>query len=405
MAADDAHSRTRCVSRGNLLARRARYTCRVLNEALCAILIASLLTGCRFLGTVRPTVKIGLVAPFEGRYRYIGYDVIYAVRLALREANATGGIGGYSVELVAYDDGAEPGMAVEQARKLASDFAIVATIGHFREETTAAALDVYTEAGISLVAPAVLGEDVARAETSSFRLGPGAGAVASEALDHMEGLGTLQVALVTQGGPLGRYLQEDMRLDRLRLDTVVSTEDDEGLINVAASGVDAVFCDADPVIAGEVAAKLHRMGWTGLLLGGPELAASDFMAVAGQAAHGAIYVTPWPLPTDIAGSADFVTAYRTVSGEVPPGPLALPAYEAARILIDALSRDIAAHRVPTRRGTARELLATEREGLLGTITFGADHDWSDAPLYWYQVKLPDRVLSSTGSPGRSSMRR
>ena len=60
---------------------------------------------------VRPTVKIGLVAPFEGRYRYVGYDVFYAVRLALQEVNAAGGVGGYHVELVAYDDGADPAMA------------------------------------------------------------------------------------------------------------------------------------------------------------------------------------------------------------------------------------------------------------------------------------------------------
>src|SRR5437773_8430394 len=47
----------------------------------------------------RPIVKIGLVAPFEGRYRDVGYEVIYAVRLAVREANASGGVAGFAVEL------------------------------------------------------------------------------------------------------------------------------------------------------------------------------------------------------------------------------------------------------------------------------------------------------------------
>src|SRR5690349_15341217 len=65
-------------------------------------------------------VKIGLVAPFEGRYRSIGYDVIPAVRLAIREfakENATR----LSVELVAYDDGGVPERALLQAQKLVSD--------------------------------------------------------------------------------------------------------------------------------------------------------------------------------------------------------------------------------------------------------------------------------------------
>ncbi len=49
------------------------------------------------------TVKIGLVAPFEGSYRSIGYDAVYAARLVVREINATGGIDGVRLELVAYD--------------------------------------------------------------------------------------------------------------------------------------------------------------------------------------------------------------------------------------------------------------------------------------------------------------
>ena len=47
------------------------------------VLILVLLTGC--LQTPPHVVKIGLVAPFEGRYREIGYDVIPAARLAVRE--------------------------------------------------------------------------------------------------------------------------------------------------------------------------------------------------------------------------------------------------------------------------------------------------------------------------------
>jgi len=44
------------------------------------------LTACS--ASTQPVVKIGLVAPFEGRYRPIGYEAIYAARLAIREINA-----------------------------------------------------------------------------------------------------------------------------------------------------------------------------------------------------------------------------------------------------------------------------------------------------------------------------
>ena len=51
---------------------------------LCVPLLL-LLLGC---ASVRPVIKIGLVAPFEGRDRAIGYDAVYAARLAVRQANA-----------------------------------------------------------------------------------------------------------------------------------------------------------------------------------------------------------------------------------------------------------------------------------------------------------------------------
>ena len=63
--------------------------------------------------STQPVVKIGLVAPFEGRYRPIGYEAIYAARLAIREINARGGINGHRIELVALDDRGEPDKAID----------------------------------------------------------------------------------------------------------------------------------------------------------------------------------------------------------------------------------------------------------------------------------------------------
>ena len=350
---------------------------RVLRIACCVFFLAA----CHVPGAVRPTVKIGLAAPFEGRYRYVGYDVIYAARLALREANAAGGVGGYSVELVAYDDRADPAMAVEQARKLAADPELVAAIGHFREETTAAALSAYAEAGVPLVAPAVFGPATAGGDDDGclvFRQGPDAGVVASALLRRLERSGDSPVALVTEGGPLGAALQQDAGRYGPRVWPVVSPQDVNWLEQVRTSAAGRVLCDTDPVTAGEVVAALRAGGWEGDFLGGPELAAPDFVAVAGQAASGAVFVTPWPFPADVPPAAGFAAAYRAVSNDLSPGPLALAAYEATWVLLEALQRDVAAHGVPTREGMAAALPATGGAGALGQGSDGA-------PLYWYRV--------------------
>jgi len=109
-----------------------------------------LLTAC---ASTPPVVKIGLVAPFEGRDRPIGYDVIYSARLAVREINNQGGIEGTYVALVALDDGGDVFLAEATAQSLAIDPAVVAVIGHWLPETTTAAATIYTTAGLPLFLP------------------------------------------------------------------------------------------------------------------------------------------------------------------------------------------------------------------------------------------------------------
>src|SRR3972149_4609570 len=103
--------------------------------------------------STRPTVKIGLIAPFEGRYREIGEEVIYSARLDVREANAGGGLGGYSVELMASAAGGDPAQAAEQARKLATDPQVVGVIGNWLNSTTVAAAPGLDEGGRPFLAP------------------------------------------------------------------------------------------------------------------------------------------------------------------------------------------------------------------------------------------------------------
>jgi branched-chain amino acid transport system substrate-binding protein len=364
---------------------------RITHHVLRITCFVFLLTACQFPCAVRPTIKIGLVAPFEGRYRYVGYDVIYAARMAIREINAVGGVGGYAVELVAYDDGADPEMAITQARKLTVDDAVVAALGHFRETTTATAARLYSEAGIPLAAPVALG-DLPDAPLVCH-LGPSADVMASSWLDHLETLAVDQAALATEGGQLGdalkrRATERDVRIAPVILvEGIGASETHPTATAILDARVDVVFCDADPVTAGETIAALRAAGWTGDFVGGPDMAADAFAAIAGEAARGAIYLTPWPRLNETLGGQSFAEAYQTISNGVPPGPLALPAYEATWILLEALAQDIAAHGAPTRAGVSAALHTIKREGRLGSIIFEMNDGvcrQRDAPIYWIE---------------------
>ncbi len=118
-----------------------------------AAIVGVLLSHCAAAPpSTAPVVRIGLVAPFEGRQREIGYDVIYSARLAVREWNGRGGVAGYRVELVALDDSGDPEMAIRAAQTLAIDPAVVGVVGHWLATTTEAARPVYDQAGLALIA-------------------------------------------------------------------------------------------------------------------------------------------------------------------------------------------------------------------------------------------------------------
>ena len=124
---------------------------RVVPALVCLLLVA----GCNFPGRVKPTVKIGLSAPFEGLYRDLGYEALHAVRMAVRERNADGGIGErFLVELVALNDLNEAEEAAEQARKMAVDPGVLGVLGGFSEETAGVAWD-YDQLGLVYLVPSV----------------------------------------------------------------------------------------------------------------------------------------------------------------------------------------------------------------------------------------------------------
>ncbi|MFT5193752.1 MAG: hypothetical protein ACI85U_000758 [Candidatus Promineifilaceae bacterium] len=113
-----------------------------------AILLFTYLIGCTQTPEV---VKIGFVAPFEGQEREIGYDGIYAARLAVREFNQRQKNGEVRLALVALDDSAEAAMAAGNGQALAADPAIIAVVGIGGEETRLATAENLAQSNISFI--------------------------------------------------------------------------------------------------------------------------------------------------------------------------------------------------------------------------------------------------------------
>ncbi len=121
---------------------------RLAARILMLLLATGIISGCQ---SVAPVIKVGLVAPFEGRHRDVGYDVLYSARLAVREINAAGGIDGTRIALVALDDGGNPEDAQATANSLLIDPGIVAVVGHWLPETTETAAPIYIQSNLAFL--------------------------------------------------------------------------------------------------------------------------------------------------------------------------------------------------------------------------------------------------------------
>jgi ABC-type branched-subunit amino acid transport system substrate-binding protein len=267
-----------------------RIACSVWRGALIFLFPSTLfLASC--LPVTRPVVKLGLVAPFEGRYRNLGYEVIYAVRLAVREANEAGGVAGYSVELVALDDSGDRELAAEQARKLATDPQVVAVVGHWLNGTTAAAAPEYERLKLPLLAP-----------------------ISDSPLpDSVYRLWQSPCLLVTVVG-------------------CFDTREELALANTEPLSLTSAI----------------------------------------------------PLPADSTDPA-FAERYRAISDGVEPRFAAVLAYDATRLLFDAIARDISANGAPSRAGVQAQLAQCDYAGLSGKFSFDTEREWQRAGGNWLYV--------------------
>ncbi len=322
------------------------------------LLLILLLAACLPAPTP-PVLKIGLVAPFEGRYREIGYDAIYAARLAIRQINAQGGVGGYKLMLVAFDDSGTAEGARGAARSLLLDDAVIAIIGHYRQGSSAAAQPLYVEGGMPFV---VIGATLPPMPTT-WQLAPSPDRLA-EALVKATGEAKRVAFWVEESSPLSLAVEATLQA--------------KGKTLTGSEAAEAIISLLPPVQTGErVTGKVPVVGTTPLLL-------AAFGAVGEEASQGAVVITPYPLPQDVADTSAWREAYAAMGPHVPtPGPYALPTYEAVRLLAEGIA-EAAEQGEVGRRTLAASMRAVSHEGLLGPIGWDEQGFWREAPLYRYQ---------------------
>lgn len=321
-----------------------------------SLLIASLSCCHRIdLRPVPPTLKIGLVAPFEGLHRPLGYEALFGVKLALQERNRQG-VAGYHVELVALNDFNDPADAVMSAKALIADPDVVGLVGHLSAVATEAAAPIYSEAELAVVVPWPVGAETIRHHQS----------VVSITADTEQILASIEA------------LSREQALEKVAAL--------KALADLPTSAdVDALHFMTDAVAAGEMILAARQAGFDAPLLGQTDVGSPQVVQVAESAANGLMFVSPGPAPADVVGGAAFIEAYQQLAG-FPPGPRALLAYDATHVLLDGIALAVQEQgEPPTRSAVSAALVHVQRDSLSGTIRFDAEGQRLEMGGWMYQI--------------------
>jgi branched-chain amino acid transport system substrate-binding protein len=333
--------------------------------SLIAILVAGGLGWLAYVqvtsASAPPTLKIGLIAPFEGLYRSTGYEVLFAVKTALRERNEAGGVRGYQVELVAINDFNDPVEAARQARALATDPEILGVVGHLTSASTLAAIPIYEEAELAVVIPWSV-------EGSAFK---------------EDGQGVVSVA-ATYEETLARLENARGQMGFERVATLSDVE-----VSAIPGEVQALQLTTDAVTAGNIIVALRDSNHILPLFGDAEAGNLQLIQVAGAAAQGFVYVSPAPGGAEVADNRAFIAAYEAMSGLVP-GPRAVLAYDATNVLLDSIElamimKEGWLNHSPSRADVAAVITEVRRQGLSGEIVFASTGRRLEAPVWVYQI--------------------
>lgn len=339
------------------------------------------------------TIRIAAVAPATGSQAEVGQDLINGIKLAVEETNASGGVLGKKIELVVFDDSADPKEAVNVAHKIASDPSIVGVVGHMNSGTTKPASPVYSKAGIPVVMPVPTNPEITKQGFRElFRVPPTdldqGTDIARYALDR---LGKKRFAIVHDSTAYGQPLAEVVKKTVEAAGGQVVffdgiTEGDKDfravLTKIKATNPEVLFFGGIYNEGGLLAKQAKEVGLQVPFLAADGTYSDKFIELAGPAAEGAIMSFIAPDEASNNATRTFAEKFRQQYGGIKAfAPLG---YDAAKVLIAGIQKA----GKPERGAIITALHSTDFSyaGVTGESRFDADGNNSRRTVYFFVVK-------------------
>src|SRR6516162_4815340 len=382
-------------------------------------------------------IRIAFANSLSGASAPAGTESLVATQLAIDEVNAKGGVNGRPIELVLFDDASNPAAARANAQAIA-DSPCVAVLGHYLSSASLAAAPAYNDARIPALTGGAAADDLTSGNELYFRALSPISAQARSVAEHLRAvMKEPKVRLVHTRDSYGMsfargfaaaYPTEQLRAFGLDVAPGRIGSMDEALDAVTQEpgpGVIVIGAAADYIA--DIVKALRRRGIKGTIIttqgAARESYLNNFIDEPEEKTHPGFFsenlYAASSLMFDSAGVAAqvFAADYKAKAG-TSPSWVGGGAYDAARLMIDALKRAPVQNRSDSKvadRDRVRVALAAIDSpksavvGLTGRLYFNANRDiprpirlgffhygrFVTAPLQLVRIDQPDGIDLAT----------
>ena len=356
--------------------------------------------------TDKKIVKIGVMAPLSGDLSALGLGIQHSVELAVKQANASNTIPGWTIEVLAKDDEAKPDVGKNAATAFAADANVGGVVGNLNSSVAQSTQPVLATAKIVQVSPAntnptlTQGADFKTAPKRTydtyFRTCTTDAVQGPFAAQYLFKAGMTKVATIHDKKAYGQGLVEAFTEEFKKLGgTVVAAEtinpDDSNyqsvITKVKPKGPQALYYGGEYPNAGPLSQQMKAAGLNVPLMGGDGIYDPKFIALGGTTSTGDL-ATSVGAPTDqLAAGKKFLADYAAAGYKEPAAAYGAYSFDAANAIINALKVSLkdAKDVVSARQATIDALGKVSFDGITGTVAFDQYGDSTSRVLTVYKV--------------------
>ncbi|WP_019585591.1 branched-chain amino acid ABC transporter substrate-binding protein [Deinococcus apachensis] len=364
-------------------------------SALSLSVLAALALG---TASAQTTVKIATLSPLSGGQSDLGTQIRNGAQLAVNEYKAQFQKLGLNLQLVAYDDQADPATGTAQARKIAADRQILAVVGTLNSGVAIPSSAALAASRVAMVSPANTANNVTdRGLSNMNRIVARDDAQGPAGANFITGnLKAKKVYILNDktayGEGLAKEVEKALKAKNIQVVANEGTEeksDFSGIVSkIRLQNPDAIYFGGIYNQVGVFIKQLRDAGVNTPVVGGDGLDSSELATIAGTGANN-IYFTTVAAPIEALPAARvFATNFQKTFKDQAQGFGAF-GYDAAKVVLQGILNAAKANgnKAPTRQQVETAIRKGSFTGLLsGNVSFNSVGDRTAATLYVMNVQ-------------------